>query len=268
MDGTILNSKGEVTPKTRETVIKAMQAGILVVPATGRVLEALPSKIKDIPGIRYFMTSNGAAIYESVNLKPIYTNLLPPEKALEVIKCLEDMHVFTEAYVNGRGYYEKYYYDRLDQYHVPEVFQKMYRDLAQPPVDSLVTLLEQNKMGVEKLVCVWLKEDERLEIIRRMKELGGLTISSALHDNVEINAEGASKGNGLLGLCKRLHILPDQVMAFGDGSNDLEMLKAAGIPVAMGNAIEPLKKAADFITLSNDEDGVAYAIEKFCFGNE
>ena len=90
----------------------------------------------------------------------------------------------------------------------------------------------------------------------------GIIISSSLYNNLEINAEGATKGNALMWLASHLGISRERTMAFGDGENDVTMLKAAGIGIAMGNGLEMAKRAADQVTLTNDEDGVADAIER------
>ena len=81
--------------------------------------------------------------------------------------------------------------------------------------------------------------------------------------NVEVNAAGVDKGTGMLRLGRLLGIRPGEIMTCGDGNNDLPMIRAAGLGVAMGNAIDEVKQAADYITCTNDEDGAAKAIERF-----
>jgi hydroxymethylpyrimidine pyrophosphatase-like HAD family hydrolase len=95
-----------------------------------------------------------------------------------------------------------------------------------------------------------------------------LVATSALGNNVEVNAVGADKGLGLLKLGEILGISRDEIMACGDGTNDSSMILAAGVGVAMGNAVDEVKAIADYITLTNDEDGVAKAIEKFVLHRE
>ena len=93
-------------------------------------------------------------------------------------------------------------------------------------------------------------------------------VSSAVYNNLEINDAQATKGCGLSALAAHLGIDVSQIMAFGDGENDQTMIEAAGFGVAMGNAVDSLKAAADYVTLTNDKDGVAAAIEKFIFNKE
>ena len=92
--------------------------------------------------------------------------------------------------------------------------------------------------------------------------LGGLEVTGALDTNIEVNAGGVHKGAALCWLAERLGIAREEILAFGDGSNDLKMIKEAGTGVTMANAIQPVLDAADMTALSNDEDGVAVFIEK------
>ena len=92
--------------------------------------------------------------------------------------------------------------------------------------------------------------------------------TSSLYNNLEINASSATKGRALMWLADYLKIDREATMALGDGGNDLSMIQAAGIGVAMVNGLEEVKAAADFITMSNDEDGVAAAVEKFVLNSK
>lgn len=95
-----------------------------------------------------------------------------------------------------------------------------------------------------------------------------MIVSSSLDNNLEINAPGATKGEAILRLAGHLGLCREQTMGFGDGENDMTMIRTAGIGVAMGNAVEALKAEADYVTVTNDEDGVADAIEKLVLNVE
>ena len=113
------------------------------------------------------------------------------------------------------------------------------------------------------------REDDRTKAREALNQFSDLSITSSLGNNLEINHKDATKGNGLASLAAYLGLKKEEVMACGDGENDISMLDEAGIGVAMGNASDLVKRAADVVTLTNDQDGVAYAIEKwgFCNGN-
>ena len=127
---------------------------------------------------------------------------------------------------------------------------------------SIIGHVEETGKDVEKINVYVADLGDREPLKKELSAIPGLIISSSLYNNIEINMEGATKGNALLWLASYLGISREETMAFGDGENDLSMLKAAGIGIAMANGIEAAKEAADEITLTNDEDGVAAAIER------
>ena len=96
-----------------------------------------------------------------------------------------------------------------------------------------------------------------------LRAVSGIEITGALKMNIEVNAAGVNKGKALVRLGEILGISREEIMAFGDGANDLDMMKEVGIGVAMGNGKEEIKEAADYIAASNDEDGVARFLEEY-----
>ena len=127
---------------------------------------------------------------------------------------------------------------------------------------------EMNGHEMDKIHALFKSQDERLEAKQRIMELGDLSISDSMGTNLEINAPGVNKGMGLIQLGRLLGIEREEIMACGDGNNDLMMLKEVGFGVAMANGADEVKEVADYITLSNEEDGVAAAIEKFVLNPE
>ena len=110
---------------------------------------------------------------------------------------------------------------------------------------------------------IFRNQKDKQEALEELNTLSGIVVTAAMDNNLEINKEGTNKGLGLLQLGKSLGISREEIMACGDGGNDVEMLKEVGFAIAMANAYDPVKTAADFVTVSNDEDGVAKAIERF-----
>lgn len=265
MDGTLMNSKSELSEGNRKALEKAMKAGILVVPATGRVYSTLPDSVKSLPGVKYVLSSNGAAVYRVGEQKPIYTHFMSVEKALEVYKAIKEVHCIKEFYINGYGYLEKQIIDSIDTFDILPAFRKYY-GVKKFAVDNIEEFIKQNKQGVEKINLPWITTELRNQLLQCLAPIEGLAVTSSLGENIELNCEGAHKGDGLRGLCKVIGLDMLEVMACGDGCNDLEMIMEAGYGIAMANGHEQVKQKANFVTLSNDEDGVAYAIEKFCFG--
>ena len=267
MDGTLLNSKSELSECNKKALVKAIEAGIYIVPATGRVYSTLPETVKNIPGVKYILSSNGAAVYRVGEDKPIYTNLLEKQKALEIFNAIKNIDCIKEFYVNGYGYFESSVLNTLDTYNIPEAFREFYKT-KKKAVEKMDFFLQSIENGVEKINLPWLTTEKRTELLNCLSSIDGIALTSSLAQNIEINKKGANKGDGLKGLCTVIGLDMAEVMACGDSDNDLEMILQAGFGVAMANGIEHIKQKAKFVTLSNDEDGVAYAIEKICFNQK
>lgn len=107
-------------------------------------------------------------------------------------------------------------------------------------------------------------EENRQKAFRELSQLPDLAVTCSLSNNLEINHCTCNKGDALLNLGRILGIPLNEIMACGDGNNDLEMVREAGVGIAMENGEESVKEAADYITATNDEEGVARAIELFC----
>ena len=129
-------------------------------------------------------------------------------------------------------------------------------------MDNIFKLVKEENRGLDKVQALFADMEERTQAWRELREVSGLELVGSLRYNIEINTAGVNKGTGLVNLGKVLGIKREEIMAFGDGDNDIVMLKEVGIGVAMANAEDKVKETADYITLSNEEDGVAEAIEK------
>ena len=131
-------------------------------------------------------------------------------------------------------------------------------------VPSIVKWYGEAERDADETAAYGLRSMQDIERARKeLEEIPGLVLTGSLGNNIEINAQGIDKGIGMIELGHRLGIDRDEIMACGDGDNDLEMLKAVGFGVAMGNAEESVKAVADYVTDTNEEEGVAKAVEKF-----
>ena len=130
-------------------------------------------------------------------------------------------------------------------------------------VEDVKQILYEKQSPVDKVHGIFKNEEDMQAAYEEMKDIPGVVLSSSIGNNWEINKEGTDKGRGLLMLGEILGIKREEIMACGDGMNDLEMLKTVGFGVAMENGRSEVKAVADYITESNNEDGVAKAIEKF-----
>lgn len=263
LDGTLLTTEKKLTEYTKKVLKRAVNEGIVVLPVTGRPLAGVPKEISGFEGITYMITSNGARVVE--NGRTIRENLLPVEKARKILDIFEDYDTLRDIYYDGQGYMPKAFLERLGEY-VSSPGMLAYMLSTRIPIGDIRIKLEEENRSLDKVQALFRNPKEQREAWERVKALGDLEVTGALSLNIEVNAGGVHKGAALIWLADRLGIGREEVMAFGDGLNDLEMLKEAGYGVAMANAVPPVLDAADLVTMSNDEDGVAKAVEKYALG--
>lgn len=266
MDGTTFDNKGQISELNIEAICRACRMGIFIVPATGRSFYELPRQIYEIEEIQYFVVSNGAVVCNRDGI-PLYTNEIPFDSAAEILDILEQYDVMKELYIAGRPMAEQaklseasFRYYNID----PKYFSVLLE--ARQPIESAAGYLHQKQYAVEKLNLFFKSLSQRSGFIEKMGTFAeAVELTSSMDNNVEINKRGANKGAGLAALCSKLHIPAQKVLAMGDSDNDITMLRYAGTGVAVSNACNALKQAADFITCSNDENAVAEVLKNFVF---
>lgn len=261
LDGTLLNDKKELTPRTRKALTLAISEGITVLVATGRPWKGVPEELRNFPGMRYALTSNGGRIIDTSDESVVEEHLLAPEDAKKALEICRKYDTLQEIYFDGQGYAPADKMDQVQKYHKnPNMWEYMLK--TRIPVDDIFALLDQENRGLDKVQALFADMGERKKAWKDLEAAGGLELAGSLSYNIEINAAGVNKGTGLVRLGKRLGIRCEEIMAFGDGDNDTAMLREVGVGIAMGNAEEQAKAAADYITLTNEEEGVADVIEK------
>lgn len=262
LDGTLLDGNKRLSDENRRALEGCIRHGIHIVPATGRPSAGIPDPIKALPKIRYGILTNGARVEDMAEHVVIAEEMIGWELAYEVLSRLSHHPVAYDPYIDGRGKMEARFRDHLDQYGLPPVMQQLVQSTRDEVEDELL-YVQENKRPVEKINVFIPDKKLREELWEELKTYEELVVTSSLPYNLEVNARSATKGMGLSKLAAHLGLRMEQTMAFGDGSNDLTMIQAAGIGVAMANGIEELKEQADHVTLSNEEDGVAAAIHYF-----
>lgn len=265
LDGTLLDSEKRLSEENRAALQKAADKGIEIVPTTGRIYAIIPEVVRQLPFINYAITVNGAEVYDIKNDCVIAKNELPYEKAVEIMAYLDGFDVVYDCYQNGGGYMTKAHLEKVEDYLTSAYFAEIYATSRKPVPELKAYLLEQ-KQGVQKLQFCTKDQTLRAFLLEDLKNrFDGVAVSTALPYNGEVNDENGHKGGALRNLCEHLGCTMENVMTLGDGYNDITMLRLAGVSVAMENAAPEVKAAAKYVTGNNDENGVAQAIEKFCF---
>lgn len=263
LDGTLLNSEKKISPANYAAMEQAAAKGIYIVPCTGRFFGSVPEPIRALPFLRYIITINGAEIYDIKENRPLRSALIRLPKANEVFSVLDTLPVIYDCFQDNFGWIDQKFYDIMDQYamEVPAEFMRRMRH----PLENFRQTIQERSKPVQKIQMFFKDMELRSRMLVELQErFPDLVVSSGIVNNIELNAGDAHKGAALLALCRHLNIDPSETMAFGDGLNDITMLRSAGIGIAMANAPQPIKDAADYITDTNDNDGVAQAIARFC----
>lgn len=262
LDGTLLTDKKELTPRTREALVKAIQSGVTVLVATGRPWMGVPEELRSFPGMSYALTSNGARVLDTRTNAVLIERLIEPGPAKKALEICGKYDTLQEIYFDGQGYAQADKIQLVERYHKnPNMWEYMRK--TRIPVDDIHALLERENRGLDKVQALFADMEERKKAWEELSREEDLELVGSLGYNIEINARGVNKGTALVELGRLLGIRREEIMACGDGDNDTVMLREAGFGVAMGNAEEETKDAADYITLTNEEEGVADAIEKF-----
>lgn len=262
LDGTMLDDRKNVPEQNKAALKECIEKGIYAVPTTGRTVEGIPESVLSIPGIRYAITVNGAKIEDLWEKKVIGEALLRADLALQVLDVARKYPVMYDAYIDGRGKSEKRFLNNLDQYAVKPEIQKLIHK-TRDCVSDIYAYIRDEKEYIDKINIFFADMQMREDVRAELAQIPGIITTSSMGNNLEINAAEATKGNALLKLAEYLGIDREQIMAFGDGENDASMIQDAGMGVAMENAQEALKQEADYVTISNNEGGVAAAIRKF-----
>lgn len=252
LDGTLLTPQKLITLRTQELLCHVAEKGITIVIATGQTAAVLRHVCASLPLTGPQIIENGAVIVDFGSGKLLHERLLPPEYILPTLDTLRN-YGFYRAYHTHETVYVDTDTPRAKNWYRPPV----------PPavmVEDVANLYPKPCIKV-----VGIGEEGTLREKRRILEAmfaGKLYVTQSSFDLLEFLHPDVSKGNALKTIAADLHIAPEEVIAIGDNHNDLGMMRFAGLGVAMGNAHDEVKAEADYVTLSNDEEGVADLIEK------
>ena len=280
LDGTLLNSYGEVSNKNKETIQKAIKKNVEVVLTSGRPIMSVKNLANEIGCNNYMICGNGAITYDIQNDKIIYNRFLEKAKVLQIIKICEENSIFYNVYTKDTILTKNLNYNVLF-YH---------QENASKPEDkkTRITIMQnieeyiQNREDEDYLKITICDNDKVIfgSIIRKLRTIKDVDVLDVAHmsrklikdgtENVsieyfytEITNTNVDKWQAIENLIEKLNINKEEVIAIGDNINDAEMVKNAGLGIMMGNSAPYIKEMADIVVSDNDNDGVAEAIEKY-----
>ncbi|MBU5267510.1 Cof-type HAD-IIB family hydrolase [Virgibacillus proomii] len=258
LDGTLLTDKKEISPQTKQIVLKAIEEGHIVVIATGRPHRASIGYYENLGLTTPMVNFNGALIHHPKDRKwDALHSPMPIRTAHKIIGACYDLHVRNIlAEVMDEVYLDQYDQAIIDIFHMTE---------SDPPftIGSL-----RNKLKEDPTSILIHPDEEHISTLRRhLDDYHADLIEhrkwGAPWNIIEIVRKGMNKAVGLQKIAHYFHIPQERIIAFGDEDNDLEMIDYAGVGVAMGNAIDELKSISNYVTSSNEEDGIAFFLKEY-----
>lgn len=262
LDGTTLNHNKEISMRTVKAFRDLAERKKHIVIATGRTFNSLPEQLFEIDGLEYVITSNGAHITRLADKKCIYESYISPKSVEEIGKIMSQTDYSVEVVVGGKAFMSKTEFETMEEE------GSSFRDVeyviaTRNPVDNIYAFMLENKDGIENISINFPEERDREKVRKLLSNVDDITVTNSFSYNFEIGGAKTSKGEALKHLMDVVGIGREELMACGDSPNDSEMIKLARVGVVMDNADNGLKEIADFVTASNNEEGVAKAIEKF-----
>lgn len=267
MDGTLLDSKNQVSQRTREAIIKAKEKGVYIILSTGRILKSALYYSKDLGLNNPIIASNGGVVVDEF-FSIIYKKTIDKNSIVDLINIANEDNMYYHFYDERNFYSNKRVQEVLDFYNESDnggnsdfhIELKVFKDIKE--------ITSNKDINIYKFLFVDEDMDKLDRFRKRLALVNNISISSSWPNNVETMSINVSKGEALKKLCKRLNIRSEEVIAIGDSENDLSMLNFAGLSVAMKNATKDIKVEVDHITDLNDNHGVAKVIEKFILEQE
>ena len=278
LDGTMLNQYGIVTQNTKDAIKETQDKGIEIIIASGRPIDSIKSIAKQIESKKYFISGNGAIIYDISKDETIYENTIKKQKALEIIKICEENSIYYNIYTE-KEIVAKSLQCNVLYYHKENINKE---DKDKTHINIVENIYDYISNRDEKIVKITVCDKNKVifnSIIRKLKEITEIEVLDVSHMSrkiihqgteeipieyfyTEISAKNVDKWNAIEFLEEKMNIKTEEVIAIGDNINDKKMIEKAGLGIAMGQSHPEVKKVAKQITTSNLEDGVASALRE------
>lgn len=278
LDGTMLNQYGLVTQRTKEAIKNAQESGIEVVIASGRPTDSVKTIAQEINSNKYFISGNGAIIYDITNDEIIYENTLKKQKVLDIIKICEENSIYYNIYTEKEIIAKSLQCNVL--YYYKENLNKDEKNKTQ--INIVENIYNYISNRDEKVVKITICDNHQVifnSIMRKLKEISEIEVLEVSHMSrkiikqgtedvpieyfyTEISAKNVDKWNAIEFLKEKMKIEKNEIIAIGDNMNDKTMIENAGLGIAMGESTPVIKEIADVVTDTNCNDGVAKVLEK------
>lgn len=280
LDGTLLNSVGEVSEKTKKILKEAQNKGVEIVLSSGRPISSTKTLALELGVDNYLISGNGAVVYDIKKDEIIYDKFLNKEQVFKIIDVCEENSIFYNIYTEDEVITKSLNYNVLF-YHKENIKKIEEKRTHINVVQDTKKYIEESEK--DRFLKVTVCDESKMifnGIIRKLREIGNIDILNVEHMSrkrfnigteimsieyhyTEITNENVNKWTAIEHLIEKLNIKKDEVVAIGDNINDREMVENAGLGIVMGNSNPVMKELADVIVSDNDSDGVCEAFEKY-----
>ena len=278
LDGTLLNSYGQVSEKNKMVLNDAIEQGIEVVLASGRSSNSIKNIATDLKNAKYIICGNGSLIYDLQKEEIIYDKFIEKKKALQIIQICEQNSIYYNVYTENMVI-AKTLDNNVLFYHQENANKS---DSKKTKINLVENIYEYvDNLENENILKFTISDKSSIifnSIIKKLREIKNIDVLDVAHMSrkiiksgteeisleyyyTEITSENVDKWNAIIWLAKNLNINESEIMAIGDNVNDKLMIQNAGLGVAMGNSAPYIKEIADEVVATNNEDGVAEAVE-------
>lgn len=261
LDGTLFTDVKIIDERTKTAIKNAHKKGAQIVPVTGRPFEGLSNEITNIKEIEYAITNNGAEIIDLKKGTPIYSRQIDNKISLEIIKKAEELNTVFEVFTDGLGYLTAPTMNNYMKIHGTSPVGTYIKN-SRKIVDCIYDFVKNNALETDEIFIIIKNEKMQKTFETILDKFDGIQYWSIFGKFIEVTHKEADKGRALSYLADFLGIDIADTIAFGDGENDISLLKSAGIAVAMANAEPCVKQIAGIVTSSNNDFGVAEILEK------
>ena len=280
LDGTLLNSYGEISSETREAIKQSVEKGVEIVLASGRPISSVEDLANELQANHYIISGNGATVYDMQKQETVYDRFLSKEQILNIVKICEENSIYYNIYTENEVLTKSLNYNTLFYHSENTHKQEEKRTNINIVTDVYDYVLKTNDKKYLKVTVCDQSQIVFGSIIKKLRTIGDIDVLDVAHMSrkiikagteeilveycyTEITNQNVNKWTALEYIMDQENIKKEEVIAIGDNVNDKEMIEEAGLGVAMGNSTQAIKEIADIETTNNNEEGVYKVLEKY-----
>ena len=280
LDGTLLNSYGEVSENTKNEIKKAVQNGIEVVLASGRPISSVEDLANDLNANHYLISGNGAIVYDMRKKEVVYDRFLSKEQILNIVKICEENSIYYNIYTENEVLTKSLNYNTLFYHSENTHKQEEKRTNINILTDVYDYILKSNDQKYLKVTVCDQSQIVFSSIIKKLRMIDDIDVLDVAHMSrkiiksgteevlveycyTEITNKNVNKWTALEFIMNQMNISKEEVVAIGDNVNDKEMIEEAGLGIAMRNSTDGIKEIADVEVATNNDEGVCEAFKKY-----